>query len=250
MFFTLFVWVLAVVQSFGVGMLILLRCEVDNGLDCSDTKGKSFSYLIDYKWITTLSAVLLGGSAFLNVWFAFGLFFPCYRRLKEDALIWIVRFLHAGGFIGVAMVGVFDLNNFEERHMAAAFFLFIALSLECVLILFIPNNICNVQKLVFPNYFRSDEETVVWDKRRYRLRFSLQIVHALLIPTFAVLYVVTDQGYFEWMSIWLILFYYTYLARDHQKDTVHTDLVEHPDCPEQMYAEMKPMMSLFRINVS
>jgi len=240
MWFKLFVWVTAVVQACGVALIIIMRCQLDDAIDCSDVEGKSFSWLLDWSWIQTFSAVLLGGAAFVNVWFAFGLLYPCYKHPYDHWYIWLVRVLHAAGFIGVAMVGVFDLNEHQDAHMSAAFFLFIALSLECILVLFIPENRCNVQKL-FRCKKMTEEEDKIWTMNNYRIWFSLQILHALLIPTFAVLYVVTDIGPFEWVSIWLIVFYYIWFSRDHQDDMVHTDLVDHPTCPELSYGQFKLM---------
>ena len=237
MWFKLFVWVLAIVQSVGVATIIALRCQLDDGIDCTELKGKSLSWLLDWSWIQTLSAVLFGGAAFLNIWFAFGLLYPCYKHPYNHWYIWLIRMLHAAGFFGVAVVGVFDLNEHNEWHMRAAFWLFITLSLECIILLFIPENICNVQKLIRPSVYLSDKENKVWESNNYRIWFSIQILHAILIPTFAVLYVLEDYGAYEWISIWLILFYIVWYARDHEQDMIHADLITHPDCPVVMYSQ-------------
>jgi len=241
MLFVLFVWVLAIIQSCGVALMITLRCVLDEGIDCTELEGKSLSWLLDWSWVQTFSAVLLGGAAFINIWFAFGLLYPCYKDPYNHWYYWLVRILHAGGFFGVAVVGTFDLNENHDMHMMAAFWLFVALSLECLVVLFIPDNICNLQKLLRPSVYLSEEEDKIWNDNNYRIYFSIQVLHALAIPAFALLYFFMDYGPFEWISIWLILFYYTWLARDHYQDEVHTDLVKHPDCPEVMYSDFKPM---------
>jgi len=239
--FKLFVRMLSIVQSAGVAILIGLRCQLDNDIDCTRLTGKSLSWLVDWSWIQTLAAVLFGGAAFLNIWFAFGVLYPCYKHPYNHWYIWLVRMLHAAGFFGVAVVGVFDLNEHNEWHMRAAFWLFIILSLECVVVLFIPENICNVQNLyrVTVKKEQNQEMDKLWDKNNYRIWFSIQAAHAVLIPAFAVLYVVEDYGPFEWISLWLILSYPVWFARDHQQDIVHTDLVSHPNCPHVMYAEFE-----------
>lgn len=242
MWFKLFVWILAVIQSVGVAIIIALRCELDDDIDCTELTGKSLSWLLDWSWLQTFSAVLLGGAAFINIWFAFGLLYPCYKHPFDHWYFWLLRMLHAAGFFGVAVVGTFDLNEHHDWHMRAAFWLFIALSLECVVVLFIPENICNVQKLLRPSVYLTEEEDKIWNANNYRIWFSIQILHAIAVPTFAVLYVLEDYGPFEWISIWLILFYFTWFARDHEQDVVHSDLVEHPNCPEVMYSEHQPMM--------
>jgi len=244
MWFKLFVWLLAFLQAGGVALLIALRCQLDDDIDCTDLEGKSLSWLMDWSWIQTLSAVLLGGAAFLNIWFAFGLLYPCYKKPYDHWYIWLVRILHAAGFFGVAVVGVFDLNENHDMHMMAAFWLFVALSLECIVVLFIPENICNVQKLLRPSVYLSPDEDKIWDANNYRTWFSIQIIHALIIPMFALFYFFFDYGPYEWIAIWLILFYFTWFSRDHEQDVVHTDLVKHPQCPEVMYGEFQPMISL------
>jgi len=241
MWFKLFVWIMAIVQSAGVALIIALRCQLDDEIDCAVLKGKSLSWLLDWSWIQTFSAMLLGGAAFLNIWFAFGLLYPCYRDPFRHWYIWALRMLHAAGFFGVAVVGTFDLNEHNTWHMRAAFWLFIALSLECILVLFVPENICNVRKWFRPQLYLSKNEAEIWERNNYRLFFFIQMLHAIAIPTFAMLYVIEDYGPFEWISIWLILFYFTWYARDHQKDIVHVDLVDHPTIPACSYGEFTPM---------
>jgi len=224
-----------------------LRCSQDDLIDCKDLEGKSLSWLLDWKWLKTLSAVLLGGSAILNIWFAFGLLYPCYLKPFNHWYIWVLRFLHASGFFGVAIIGVFDVNEHHDWHMRFAFWLFIALSLECIVLLFIPENMCNVQKLFFPEKYLKENQKIIWEKNNYRIVFPLQILHAVMIPTFALVFFFSNNGLFEWIAIWMILFYYTWYSRDHYQDEVHTDLVNHPNCPEKMYGEFRPMLSLQRI---
>lgn len=243
MWFRLFVWLFAIIQAAGVAIIITLRCILDDELhtSCSESlDGKSLSWLLDWSWLQTFSAVLFGGAAFLNIWFAFGLLYPCYRDPYKHWYIWLLRMLHAGGFFGVAVVGVFDLNEHHDFHMLGAFWLFVVLSLECILVLFIPQNICNVQKLLRPSVYLTAAEDKIWDANNYRIWFSLQILHALFIPMFALFYFFFDWGPYEWIAIWLILFYYTWFARDHDDEIVHTDLVDHPS-KECSYGEFQPM---------
>ena len=242
--FSLFVWLLVVLQSAGVAFVIALRCILDDDMEtsCSESlKGKSLSFLLDWSWVRTMSACFLGASAFLNIWFSFGLLYPCYTHPYNHWYIWLLRFLHAGGFVGVALVGIFSLSEHNSMHMAAAFWLFVALSLECIILLFVPQNRCNVQKLL--NISKKDEK--IWDEQNYRIWFSLQILHSVLIPVFAILYFFLDYGQFEWISIWLILLYSLWYARDHKMDRIHTGLVEHPNSElECSYGEFVPLKSL------
>ena len=242
MWFPIFVWILAIIQSVGMATIIALRCQLDDGIDCTNLYGKSVSWLIDWSWIRTFSAVLLGGCAFLNIWFAFGLLYPCYKNPFKHWYIWMLRLLHAFGFFSVAVVGIFDIKEHNAWHMRAAFWLFIALSLECFLVLFIPENKCNIQNF-YRVLFRQEENQEMskeWTDNYWRITFSIQIVHALLIPTFAILYLLEDYGPYEWIAIWLILFYYTWFSRDHIDEIVHTDLVDHPS-KECVYAKFTPM---------
>jgi hypothetical protein len=210
--FQSFVLGLTLIECLGIVIIIMIRCFGDPDMDqCHDMHGKSVSYLLDWRWLRNLAAVLLGVASFLNIYFAFYLLYPENVNIfwGRDWYFRSLRILHSVGFIAVASVAVFDLNNYHDLHMWSAGWLFIFLSIECELILFLPGNKCNVQKLLGID---SDSETLslsTW------ISFVIQIIHAQLNWIFILLYVQYDIGIYEWLGIWGILLYLNYFSRDH-----------------------------------
>lgn len=216
--FQIFVLGLTLFECIGIIFIILTRCYGDPDVHkCETLYGKSVSYLLDWKWLQNLAAVLLGGASFLNAFFAFFLLYPRYKYpfWGEYWYIWGLRILHTIGFMGVAFVGVFDLNDYHDLHMMSAGWLFILLSFECELILFIPNSTCNIQKLLGCTGNRS-----LWTLNEW-IGFMVQIIHAQLNWIFIVLYVEYDYGPYEWIGIWGILLYLNWFSRDHWNDDIH-----------------------------
>tara|TARA_B100000787_G_scaffold87028_1_gene64245 strand:+ start:2135 stop:2905 length:771 start_codon:yes stop_codon:yes gene_type:complete len=212
--FQSFVLALTLIECLGVAVIIGIRCYADEDMDCNDLKGKSVSFLLDWYWLQNLAAVLLGGASFLNIFFAFWLLYPHYSKQPfwgPEWYYWMLRVLHSLGFVGVATVGVFNLGTYEEIHMMAAFWLFILLSAESIAVLFMPRNRCNVYKLLFANRDWAWYTTA---------GFLLQIVHAVMNGVFVLLYLIQDNGVFEWLGIWGILLYANWFSRDHWNDEI------------------------------
>lgn len=212
--FQTFVTLLSLAECLAVAFVIFVRCSYDPDVHkCEDLHSKSLSFLLDWRWLKTLSAVFLGGVAFLNVLFAFYLLYPqySYSLWTEQWYIWVLRVLHAVGYGAVAFIGVFDINDYSDLHMTGAFWLFLLLTLEANALLFIPHphNQFNIQSVV-----RGD--TTGWDL----VYFSIQILHAQLCWIFAILFVHTDIGAYEWVSIWLIILYVNWFSRDHWDDNI------------------------------
>jgi hypothetical protein len=217
--FQTFVALLTLIECAGIGLVIAIRCVDDPAMHgCSDLTGKSVSYLLDWIWLQNLAAVGLGGASVMNIFFSFWLLYPDYDRpfWGPHWYFWLLRAVHSLGFAGVATIGVFNVGTYEDIHMMAAFWLFIMLCFECVAVLFIPENWCNISKLFMPSARSKTEPWGSWTL----VGFLFQIVHANLNWIFAVLYMTEDYGPYEWLGIWGILLYANWFSRDHWDDDI------------------------------
>lgn len=223
--------------------VIIARCDLDKDIQCSKFEGLSFSYLMDWGLLRTISAVGLGICAFVNAWFAVTLFFPDRVALNPynsiDWFYWLTRILHITGYFGVALVGIFNLSTYNKAHMDAAYYLFAALSVEGVLILFSPLSKANIQTYA-EMYEKWRDNGMIWHS--LFVAFNFQIIHAFLAPLFAILYVVTDIGIYEWVGIFLIVLYPNWLSRDHYDVNIHTKMAKKFVINQE---ELQPMKSLF-----
>jgi hypothetical protein len=196
-----FFWFLvatALVQIGAVLGLCVYRCQTDDGLNCSHYDGLSVSYIIDWdKFVyRALVAALLAFSAGANIMMAFFLVYPDYKH----PIFIFFRITHVIAYLGIFFVGLFPVGSWNKQHMGAAFALFLFFSIEYVGLLFVP---CNAYNL-WPSTYRID------------FAFAIQILHAIAIPVLAVIYLVTDTGYWEWFSLILIGLYPIWISRDHR----------------------------------
>ena len=226
--FQTFLLTLTVLESLSVLLIIITRCYADPDMDqCEDLNGKSLSYLLDWRWLRNMAAVLLGGASFLNVFFAFFLLYPNYKCkfVGKHLYMWGLRVLHVIGFVGVAFVGVFDLNDYHDLHIMSAGWLFILLCIECELLLFLPDGVWNISRLldVCTKGTRVDTEVCTKGTQRSQnglIGFIVQIIHAQLNWVFIVLYVRYNYGPYEWIGIWGILLYLNWFSREYWNDEI------------------------------
>lgn len=231
--FQIFILILSLIECLAVAFIIIVRCTSDAEMDqCSDLHGKSLSFLLAWKWMKPLSSVFLGGVSFLNILFAFFLLYPKYkyREQSEYWYIWFLRLLHAVGFSAVAFIGVFDLKDYKDLHLQGAVVLFVMLCVENTGLLFVPQNICNIQKLIQGR--GSSRNTL----------FIIQIIHSQLCWVFALMFWVTNIGLFEWISIWCIVLYANWFSRDHWDDRIEVMVEPGFKYEEEMSEEMSTLV--------
>ena len=183
---------------FAVAFVTISRCVTDPNLCDShheDGESTTLSFIVDKSWLAMFAMAIFTLGCVVHIFMARYVYYPSepfeWSLAKLLTVVTAIRVLHAVVFFHGFLVGIFRVGEEPQVHYGVATVLFVSAGVETTLILY-----KSVQSR--PTQMETLVQFVVW----------------VTLTCCFMLYLATNIGWFELLSLGILVLYYIFLNYD------------------------------------